>query len=185
MGAHRVASLVLLSLVVGCPAPTTSEPPGPDAGVLSFEQFTSKTWSLSVSGGVAQLSITDAGGPPACALASDQKRGLPAAGVQIIVALPGTLTEACPGLVGGYEIMKCPLSLGTATTVPQGCAFYRRWDASGAGLGVLGALNGIITISGTATTCTIRANVGFLGANFSETFSLTGGTGAQPWCMGS
>lgn len=181
-----LGSLVLMVMVAGCPAEMTTQQPGPDAApTLMFEQFTSKTWSLSVVGGVAQLSITDAAGPTACALATDQKAGLPSAGVQIIVALPGTLTEPCPATVGGYQVMKCPATLGTGAAVPQGCAFYRRWDANGTLLGATAALNGVITLNGTATSCTIRANVGFLGANFGEQFSLTGGTGAQPWCMGS
>jgi hypothetical protein len=134
-------------------------------------------------GGAAQLSITDGSGAAACALAEDQRNSLGAAGGQIILRLPGMVTDTCPVNAGGYTIRtNCPATLGSEAYVPEGCAYYRRWDAQGAPLGITVALNGEITIAGSASSCTIRANVGFLGAAFSEVLTLTTGTGPQPWC---
>jgi hypothetical protein len=109
-----------------------------------------------------------------------RRHGLGVAGVQIIMRLPGTVTETCPQ--GKYTITKCAASMGSEAFVPEGCAFYRRWDAQGMSLGIAAALNGEITISGTTTECFIRANVGFLGLAFAETYALLSYTGAQPWC---
>ena len=177
--------LVLLVAAGGCqPSSGDGNPPSDAAPIIMYERFVSTTWSLSTTGGAAQLSITDAAGPAACALSVDQHRSLGAAGVQIILQLPGMVTGTCPQ--GGYSINgKCAAALGSAAYVPAGCAFYRKWDAQGALVGLTAAINGEITIAGTPSSCTIRASVGFLGASFDEIFSLTNGATAQPWCMGS
>jgi hypothetical protein len=176
--------LVLLVAAAGC----TPQDGGTDSGspdkIIVYDPLTANTWSLSMMGGGAQLSITDATSAAACALAVDQHNGLGAAGGQIILRLPGTVTDTCP--VGNYTIRSnCDPTLGSEAYVTAGCAFYRRWDAQGTLLGITVALNGEITVAGSAASCTIRANVGFLGAAFSEVASLANGTGVQPWCKSS
>lgn len=183
MLAQRLGVLVLLVTAGACDS-SSSDPPAdaaPDGQpIIMAERFPSSTWSLSIKDGAAQLSITDGTGAAACALSEDHRRGLGGAGRQIIIGLPGTITGPCP--VGGYSLTSCPASLGTGTYVPPGCAFYRRWDANGTSLGIAAAINGEITFTGTGTSCSIRGNVGFVGTSFAETFTLSGGTGAQPWC---
>lgn len=145
-----------------------------------FQPFTSTTWSLAMMGGAAQLSITDGSGAVACTLSVDQQHTLGAAGVQIIVQLAGTVTDPCP--VGQYPVTPRCASPGSAAYVPAGCAFYRQWDARGNTIGITAAINGEISIFGGTTSCTVRANVGFLGGSFAEMLTLTNGAGAQPWC---
>jgi hypothetical protein len=177
--------LALLVAVQGC---MPSDTPAADASAnptIMFQPFTSKTWSLSIMNGEAQLSITDGGGPAACALSEDQRRSLGTAGVQIIAHLPGMVTETCPAGHGGFTLTECAAPLGSSAYVPAGCAFYRQWDAQGASVGVAVAINGVISFSGDATSCYIIANIGFLGADFNEQFTLMNGPTAQPWCRES
>ena len=173
--------LALLVAVQGC---MPSDSSGADANAeptIMFQPFTSKTWSLTIMNGEAQLSITDGGGTAACALSEDQRRSLGAAGVQIIAHLAGMVTETCPS-GSHFPLSQCAAALGSGAYVPAGCAFYRQWDAQGASLGIAAAINGEISFAGDAAACTIIANVGFFGGSFAERFTLTNGTAAQPWC---
>jgi hypothetical protein len=152
----------------------------PDAPTVMFQPFTSTTWSLAMMNGAAQLSITDGSGPAACALSVDQQHTLGAAGVQIIVQLAGTATDTCP--VGQYPVTPHCDSPSSAAYVTAGCAFYRRWDASGHLVGITSAINGEVSIFGGTSSCTVRANIGFLGGSFAEMLTLMNGAGMQPWC---
>jgi len=174
--------LVLLVAAAGCtPQDGGTDPDANVTPIIMYDPLTSMTWSMSMMGGAAQISITTGTGAAACALAVDQRNGLGAAGGQIILRLPETVTDTCP--VGSHTIRSnCAATLGSEAYVAAGCAFYRRWDAQGVPLGITVALNGVITVAGTAASCTINAGVGFLGAAFSEMVSLTNGTGVQPWC---
>ena len=181
--ARSFVVLVALALAGGCSSsgegPTAdAAPDGPP--IIMAERFTSATWSLSIVDGAAQLSITDGTGAAACALSGDHHRGLGAAGMQILVSLPGTVTGPCP--VGGYSLIKCAANLGDGVFVPAGCGFFRRWSADGTSLGIAAAISGEITFAGTATSCSLRANVGFLGTSFAEMFTLTAAPATQPWC---
>lgn len=184
MGADRTLRvLVLVVAAAGCKASSSETDGGVPDGepIVMFQPFTSTTWSLAMAGGAAQLSITDGSGAAACALSVDQHHTLGAAGVQIILQLPDMVTAPCP--TNHYTIMQhCSASLGSAAYVPAGCAFYRQWDAQGKTIGIAAAINGEITFVGDTTSCSIRANVGFLGASFAETITLANGAGAQPWC---
>ena len=154
----------------------------PDPPVVQFETFESMTWSVSTIGGQVQISISDVVGADACALAENHRNSLAAAGHQIILRLPGTgSTEKCAR--GGYSMRTdCPAELGADAYVPEGCAYYRRFAATGASLGIAVARNGEITIAGDEASCAIRANVGFLGGSFAQMLTLTDGQTAQPWC---
>ncbi len=174
-----VGASFVLATSLGCWS--SEDMDAPDAPpALAFQPFTSTTWSLQVTGTAAQLSITDGAGAAACALAQDHQNGLGVAGSQLIVHLPNVGSGACPA--GNYTLRSnCASSPGTAAFVTEGCAYYRRWDAQGISLGIIPARNGNITIGGSATSCSINANFGFVGGSFSETFSLNNGT-TQPWC---
>lgn len=180
--APRLLSILLVLGAAGC-TKTEGGGDGPDAApALQFEPFVSTTWSLSAAAVRVQLSITDASGTSACDLSSDHANGLTGAGHQLITHVPITAADTCP--VGMYPISMsgCPANLGTDGYVPESCAYYRRFDAQGNPLGIAVARNGEITITGSANSCTIRANIGFLGGSFSEDFTLTSATTGNPWC---
>jgi len=184
IGEEALRVFVLLGAAGGCmPSNSSPNPDAKTAPIIMYEpSFTSKTWSLSITGSAAQLSISDVSGPAACALSPDQKQSLPAGGGQIILRLPGVVTGTCP--VKTYTInTHCAATLGTEAYVPEGCAFYRKWDAQGQLIGFTAALSGEIGFSGSDTQCLIRANVGFLGAIFDEQKEMMNGAGMQPWCM--
>jgi hypothetical protein len=166
----------------GCSSSTSEDdaPPPDGTPAISYVPFTSMTWSLATMSGTSQLSISDQPGAAACALGSDQHHSLGAAGVQIILHLPDPTTETCPQ--GNYTLMKCAAQLGTDAYVPAGCAFYRQFDAQGNVLGIAPGIDGVVSIAGTASSCAIRATVGFVGASFTEMFALANGDAAQPWC---
>jgi hypothetical protein len=180
--------LLLIAGASGCPAsPGGGTDPGVDATpMVAYEPFVSKTWSLSMTGGTAQLSITDGGGAAACALSTDHRQSLGAAGVQIILQLPGTVTGTCP--VGEYPLStQCATALGSGAYVPAGCAYYRKFDAQGTLIGFAVKAKGsgsTITFIGDETSCMIRASITFVGNSFIENFELMNGTGMQPWCRG-
>ena len=176
--------LVLIAGASGCPASSGGgTDPGVDATpMITYEPFVSKTWSLSMTGSAAQLSITDGGGAAACALSTDHRQSLGAAGVQVILQLSGTVTGTCP--VGEYPMnSQCPTALGSGAYVPAGCAYYRKFDAQGTPIGFAVAVKGsTITFIGNETSCMIRASITFVGNSFIENFVLMNGTGMQPWC---
>jgi len=183
MTAERtLCALVWIAAAGACNTMGGGTDPGPDAPpVLTYEPFVSKTWSLSTMAGATQLSITNGGGAAACALSQDYRQTLGGAGVQIILQFPGTPPAPCP--VGEYQLVKnCASSFGSGAFVPAGCAYYRKWDAQGTQLGMTIAIDGIITIAGSATECMIRASITFLGNSFIENFTLMDGATAQPWC---
>jgi hypothetical protein len=186
VAARTLRVLVLLVAAASCKS-STGDDAEIDAGdpLIMFEDFTPASWSLSVTGDRAQLSMTDAPtGATACGLSVDHQRTLGAAGVQIILHLPDPVTGPCPS--GNYTMKECPTALGTAAYVPAGCVFYRKWDAQGKLVGIASTLTGNITVVGSATSCTFQVRLGFrsTGSSFGETLNLTDGASAQPWCGG-
>lgn len=168
---------------LGCTASEAGDDqPPPDAGtpVALYESFESKTWSMTIVDGHAQISISDQAGAAACALGADQRNHLPSAGRQIIFQLPETTTEACPQ--GSFTQNKCSNEMGSDALVPMGCTYYRKFDDAGKIVGVSAALDGTMQIAGTERECALRVNVGFYGASFTETVSLFQAPGTQPWC---
>lgn len=183
-------ALVLLSvLLAGCPDPDDNNmmggpdaaPPADAVPPISYESFAATTWSVSMVDGRYQVSITDGTGVSACALSADHRNDLGTAGHQLIMSVPAAGGLPCPA--GSYPMnTSCGINVGTGTAVPASCAFYRKWDAQGALLGVAGAINGEVTFAGSTGSCTVRVNVGFVGGSFAMMATLSDGQGAQPWC---
>src|SRR4051812_30224149 len=97
MIAERTLRVLVLLVAAGGCTPADGTDPGPDATpILMYDPLTSMTWSMSMMGGAAQISITTGTGAAACALSEDQRRSLGVAGGQIILRLPGMVTETCP-----------------------------------------------------------------------------------------
>lgn len=187
MSSYRVTWLAIAAAAAAALAGCTNTEGGNDGGngdatqALMFEPFTSVTWSLSRSGNIQQLSITDTSGAAACAAAQDHRNSLPTGGSQIILRLATDPAGVCP--VGNYPITaNCALNLGGGPHVAVGCAYYRKWSPQGASLGIAAAINGEVMVAGSDQQCTIRANVGFLGGSFAQMLTLTNGAAAQPWC---
>ena len=180
----RLWVIVLTAAVGGCSSSTGgSGDPGVDAiPSINYVRFTSHTWSVSQIGGAVQISISDATGPAACAASEDAHRNLGAEGVQILLQLPAMVSGTCP--VNNYTLSThCSSDPGSGAYVPAVCAYFRKFDAQGALVGIAAAIAGEIDFSGSASSCTIRANVGFVGATFNEQTALTNGDGVQPWCV--
>lgn len=171
--------LVLVAMLAGCP--NNDIEPMPDAlPPITYESFTDVTWSFSLVGGHHQLSITDGMGTAACGLSQNHTNSLGAAGHQLIMHVTADTGVACPA--GSYPLRtNCSAALGTEAHVPIGCAYYRRFDAQGALLGILPARLGEVQVAGTAGSCSIRVNLGFLGDSFARMQTLTNGP-ASPWC---
>ncbi|HEU4732733.1 MAG TPA: hypothetical protein VFT22_32780 [Kofleriaceae bacterium] len=148
-----------------------------------YQGFTPMTRSMGLADGDMQVSLTDAVGPIACALSTDQKSGLGTAGHQIILNYSAATGLPCP--TGTFAIdSTCPASpdreVGAA--VRRGCAYFRQWDATAHLVAVRAASAGAIQISGDEAACTITVELSFDGQAFSDTFTLTDGLAAQPWC---
>jgi len=175
--------LALLVAALACGCTNTEEPAGgADASVpIAYEIFPATTWSVSHQRNTTQLSISDLTTGAACSASTNHDVQLAAPGSQVILNIDtGT---AGPCAAGTFDVRTdCPASLGSDAFVPKGCAYYRRWDANGKLEGTLVARNGSIQIAGTASSCVIRANIGFLGQSLNESLTFDF-TGAQPWCM--
>jgi hypothetical protein len=174
------ASLVLL-LLVGC-EPKDDDPDRPDAApAVMYQPFDATTWGLAIVGDRVQLSVTDGTGGTACTASQDHHTSPGPDTHQMILNITMAPGVTCP--VGSFDMRtNCPTNPGSDAFVVAGCAYYREWDAQGQLRGSAASRNGIITIAGTETNCTVRANVGFLGGSFANMATLVNGVGAQPWC---
>ncbi len=160
---------------------------GVDAANLAYHPFTPMTRSLALAGGSIgselQLAITDGTGAIACNLAVDRANSLGVAGSEIIADVTYANGTPCP--TGSYSVpSSCPdmnSEIG-GPSVPQHCAYSRAWDATGASLGSVAATAGAITVTGNEASCTINVSMTFSGKAFSDSFTLTNGLSAQPWC---
>ena len=175
------AHLVLALFVTGC-EPKDDDPDRPDAApTVMFEPFDATTWGLALVGDRVQLSVTNGTGGTACTASQDHHTSSGPDTHQMILNITMTTGVACPQ--GSYDMRTdCPTNPGPEAYVVAGCAYYRRWNAQGQQIGSAASRNGIITIAGTETNCTVRANVGFLGGSFANMVTLVNGAGVQPWC---
>jgi len=182
----QATTLACLGLVVaGCggrsdsPAETMIDA----AASLPYQSFAPMTRSMGVADGEMQVSLTDAVGPIACGLSTNQKSGLGSAGHQIILNYSSAVGVPCP--TGTFAIdSTCPANLDreTGAAVRHGCAYFRQWDATAHLVAVRAASAGAIQLSGNEAACKIVVELSFDGQAFSDTVTLTNLLAAQPWC---
>ena len=172
----------ILGTTAACGGSDAGNSPMADApaAALRYEAFTSATHSMTQDNSV-QLSTTDLVGPIACGLSGNQSAGLGTSGSEILLAFHDPDFQHCP--VGTYAVRSDCQPPAGGSAVPEGCAYYRRYDQFGVLLGTLPAIAGAIGVSGTETSCTIQVNLSFDGQTHSDTFTLSNWPMAWPWCM--
>jgi hypothetical protein len=158
-------------------------PSGDAPPTIDFQPFTTRTRSFGLAGDVHQLALTDTTGPIACGLSKDYHNGLGTAGAVILINV--TPAQGTPCTTGTYSIRSnCSTDFGSGNpyAVPDGCAYYRRYNAQAQMLGILAASAGSVQITGNESSCTFTTNLSFAGQAYSDTVTLTNGLTAQPWC---
>jgi hypothetical protein len=147
---------------------------------IDYQSFTTRTRSIGVAGDRHMVSLTDNVGPVACGLSKDHHNGLGTAGHQLLMEI-GYANSVCP--TGTHSIKSgCTTDLGFLPSVPEGCAYYRRFDATAKELGIVAASAGAVQVTGTEASCTFTVNLSFAGQAYTDTFTLTNGLVADPWC---
>lgn len=150
---------------------------------IKYEAFTTRTRSLGDGGGDRfMLSLTDTNGPIACSLSKDFRAGLGTDGHQILADVGYIAGYPCPTGTHSIHAADCPTSLKNEFSLREGCAYYRRYDNTATELGVLVATAGAVTVTGNESACTFNVNLSFSGQAYSDTFTLTNGLVADPWC---
>jgi hypothetical protein len=159
-------------------------PDGPGHQNVTFTPFTARTGSLAdADGSEMQIAMTDGTGAIACGLSTSQENSLGTAGHEIIMALQPPNGFPCP--VGSFSV---PSNCETDTigswlgAVPEKCAYYREWDASGTASALLPATAGTVTVSGNENSCTIQATFSFSGMQWTDSFTVTNLLAPEPWC---
>lgn len=147
---------------------------------IDYQSFTTRTRSKGVAGDRHMVSVTDAVGPVACGLSKDHHNTLGTAGHQILMEI-GYANSVCP--TGTHSIKSgCTTDLGFFPSVPEGCAYYRRFDNQAKMLGIVAASAGAVQVTGNEASCTFTVNLSFAGQAYNDTFTLTNGLTADPWC---
>jgi len=157
----------------GVDAPTTT---------VDYQPFTARTRSLGHADGYFQLSTTDTVGPIACGVAQDHRSALGTSGHQIIASVGFTSGVPCP--TGTHTVRSgCSTSFPSfSAAIADGCAYYRRFNAQGQALGTVAATAGAISVTGDDLACMFTVNLSFSGEAYTDTFTLTNGLVADPWC---
>ncbi len=161
--------------------PQTADAPA-GGGTIPYSTFATKTRSINKQSNY-QISTTDLIGPIACGLATNSSAGTGTTGNQIILAFSDLNFQNCP--VGTYAIRsgcEIPSSNGFDMVVPDGCAYFRKYDQQGKLLGTAIATAGAIGVSGTESSCTFQLTLSFAGQTHADTFTLTNWPMAWPWC---
>lgn len=159
--------------------------PEPDANTpptIDYQSFTTRTRSFGLADSMHQLALTDTTGPIACGLSQDFHNGLGTAGHVILINV--TPAQGTPCTTGTFSIKSgCSTDfMFNIKAVPEGCAYYRRYNAQAQMLGIVAASAGSVQITGNENSCTITTNLSFAGQAYSDTVTLTNGLTAQPWC---
>jgi hypothetical protein len=158
----------------------TVDAPG-TGSAAQYQAFTPHTRSLGDASGEFQLALSDGVGAVACGLSTDYHNSLGQAGHEILAYVTHVSGVPCP--VGSYSIHSdCAVDPGFMPYVNYYCAYYHAWDAQGKSMGYLPATAGAITVSGNETSCTVQVSLSFSGTQFNDSFTLTNGLDAQPWC---
>lgn len=179
----RSRLLVLaLALSAGC-TDLENQGNGPDAPAPAmFFEFEGLTASMAVRGGGHQLSITDAVSADACAAVEDFNRTPTGARHQLLINVTADDGTICP--VGNYDVSRtCPSTYEGTPALSNNCAYYRAWDANGVLIGTTAAINGTISVTGSAGSCSVRPIVGFIGGSYTATWTFTGGATGTTYCQ--
>jgi len=179
----RLALIVVVAAGCGGSSSDGAEPMDDAASSPPYQSFAPMTRSMGLADSNMQVSLTDAVGPIACALSTNQKSGLGTVGHQIILNYSSATGVPCP--TGTFAIdSTCPANLDRefGAAVRRGCAYFRQWDATAHLVTVRAASAGAIQLSGNAAACAIKVELSFDGQVFSDMFTLTDGLAAQPWC---
>ena len=174
--------VLALALTAGC-TDLETQGNGPDVLVSAmFVEFEGLTASMTVNGGGHQLSITDAVSADACGAVEDFNLTPTAARHQLLINVTADDGSVCP--VGNYDVSRtCPSTYAGTPALSGNCAYYRAWDANGALIGTTAAINGTISVTGSAGSCSVRPIVGFVGGSYSATWTFTGGTAGGTYCQ--
>lgn len=161
---------------------TLPDGPGTTPPTIDYQPFTTRTRSFGLAGSDHQLSLTDAVGPVACGLSQNFNNKLGTAGHQILINVTPAVGVPCP--TGTHAIRSnCSTDFSfNLDAVPERCAYYRRFDTQARELGIVAASAGAVTITGNESACTFTVSLSFMGQAYSDTFTLTNGLTAQPWC---
>lgn len=178
-------TLLLFGLLTACAAQDDGGGSNVDAPItpsFEYQPFTARTRSLGHADRFFQLSTTDTIGPIACGVAQDHHAALGTSGHQILASLGFTSGVPCP--TGTHTIRSgcSPVLPMFGKNIPEGCAYYRRFSAQGQALGTIAATAGAITVTGDDLSCSFTVNLSFSGEAYTDTFTLTNGLTADPWC---
>jgi hypothetical protein len=178
---------LVLVVVAACGSNDDSHvtiPDGPSGNHnVTFSPFTARTGTMADADmSQMQIAMTDGTGSIACGLSTDQHNSLGAAGHEIVMALQPPNGYPCP--VGSFSVpSNCPTDENFwQGAVPEKCAYYREWDASGTASALLPATAGTVTVSGNEQSCTIQAAFSFSGMQWSYSFTVTNLLAPEPWC---
>ncbi len=161
---------------------------GDDAGGLSpdasggatipYQSFTTKTRSIDRG---FQLSTTDLIGPIACGLSTNSSAGLGTVGSQVIMRFSDLNYQTCP--VGTYAVRSdCASIISGPMDVPDGCAYFRKYDQQGKFLGQAIATAGAVSVTGSEISCNFDVTLSFAGQTHHDAFTLTNWPMSWPWC---
>ena len=178
---------LLLVLVAACGSKDDGGviiPDAPSGNQVTFTSFTARTGSLADADSTEmQIAMTDGTGAIACGLSTDQHNSLGTAGHEIIMALQPPNGFPCP--VGTFAVpSNCPEPSSFSGAVPEKCAYYREWDATGAASAMLPATAGSVTVTGDENACTIQVTLSFSGTQWTDSFTVTNLLAPEPWCQG-
>ena len=182
----RLAFILLVVAACGSKDDGVVVPDDPSGNHVTFTPFTARTGSLAdADGSEMQIAMTDGTGAIACGLPTDQHNSLGTAGHEIIMALQPPNGFPCP--TGSFSVpSNCPTDdIGSwLGAVPEKCAYYREWDASGTASALLPATAGTVTVSGDEQSCSINVTLSFSGMQWTDSFTVTNLLAPEPWCHG-
>lgn len=163
----------------------TSDGTEPDARLgaeIAYQPFVAKTRSVYKDTRF-QLATTDLIGPIACGLATDAAAGTGTIGSEIILNFLDPNFQNCP--VGTYAMRSdCKNIINGADNreVPEGCAYFRKYDQQGRLIGYAIATAGAVGVTGSEAACRFEVTLSFAGQTHHDVFTLTDYNFSWPWC---
>jgi hypothetical protein len=158
--------------------------PGRDAGPPATGTFVDFAHSSSAmaTGSFFNVSVTDVTSSIACSMALDWSNAAGVQGAQVFASFYDPSFQACPAGTYGIDSTLCNAEFA-GSTVPEDCARYRRWDASGSQVADVFAAGGAVTITDNLSECRIDMNLVFPGGlTFTHTVSMPFPEDPALWC---